>query len=211
MIVGSEGGSVLFADVIHFGHGVHTPYLGHLDPAFQDAKSPHFLGRHWPPDTPEQSFKAVPVPPSLITPYFDPTVRFPLYQAALGDELIATHHWSFDSLKFSDIVGTRALLEILYLVPPMYHLNREAWPKRKDRILHHVNFWSPLHRQLSMAPLVNFEWLTENRQLQRTTFATAQREVTITVNFSDSEQSGFPPRSASVDGAIELETRTYMP
>ena len=50
MVVGSEGGSVLFADVIHFGHGVHTPYIGHLDPSFRDPQSPHYLGRHWPPD-----------------------------------------------------------------------------------------------------------------------------------------------------------------
>ena len=42
------------------------------------------LGRHWPPDTPEQSFKPIPSPPRLITPYFDPHVRLPLYQAAFG-------------------------------------------------------------------------------------------------------------------------------
>ncbi len=135
LVIGSEGGSVLFSDVIHFGHGLQTPYIGHLDPAFRDRKSPHFLGRYWPTDTPENAFKPVPVPPSLLSPYFDPRVLIPLYRAAVGDEIIATHHWSFDSLKLSGVAGVRQLLEILYQVPPMYHLNRETWLQRRDRIM----------------------------------------------------------------------------
>ncbi len=83
MVVGSEGGSILFADVIDFGHGVHTPYIGHLDPAFTNPASPSFLGRHWPPDLPELWFKPVPVPPGLKTPYFDPTVH-PLVSGRAG-------------------------------------------------------------------------------------------------------------------------------
>ena len=48
LVVGSEGGSALFSDVIHFGHGVHTPYIGHLDPAFRRVGDPSFLGRYFP-------------------------------------------------------------------------------------------------------------------------------------------------------------------
>ena len=161
MVVGSEGGSVLFSDVIHFGHGIQTPYIGHLDPAFRDKSSKSYLGRFWPSDTPDNSFKPAVVPPSLMTPYFDPTARIPLYQAALGDELIVNHHWSFDSLKLSDVKQTRELMEILYMVPPMYHLNREMWPKRRNEILKHLTFWSPLHRQLATAHLTAFDCLTQ--------------------------------------------------
>jgi len=209
MVVGSEGGSVLFSDVIHFGHGVHTPFIGHLAPAFRDPKSPYFLGRSWPSDSPDQSFKAVPLPPSLKTPYFDPTVRIPLYQAAVGDEVIATHHWSFDSLKFSDVKQTRELMEILYMVPPMYHLNREMWPKRRDEILHHLTFWGPLHRELATTPLTRFESLSADRLVQRTTFQTAKGDVFITVNFSQTEQQGLPPQSATVSGAVITAQRIY--
>lgn len=209
MVVGSEGGSVLFSDVIHFGHGVHTPYIGHLDPSFRDRQSPHFLGRHWPPDTPEQSFKPVPVPPSLKMPYFDPTVRIPLYQAALGDEVIATHHWSFDSFKFHDIEQTRELMEILYMVPPMYHLNRETWPKRRARILSHLAFWGPLHRELATTPLSGFACLSDDRLVQRTTFQTEKGDVTITVNFGGRSQAGCLPFSATVNGSITVPQRVY--
>jgi len=209
MVVGSEGGSVLFADVIHFGHGVHTPYIGHLHPGFRDRQSPHFLGRHWPPDTPAQSFKPVPVPPALKTPYFDPTVRIPLYQAALGDEVIVSHHWSFDSLKFVDIVQTRELLEILYMVPPLYHLNRETWPKRRDAILKHLAFWGPLHRELAAAPLIRVACLSADRLVQRTTFKTGGGEVSITVNFGEDSQAGYPALSATVAGPILARERVY--
>lgn len=209
MVVGSEGGSVLFSDVIHYGHGVHTPYIGHLDPAFRDRASPHFLGSHWPPDTPDISFKPVPVPKSLVTPYFDPTVRFPLYQAAIGDEVIATHHWSFDSMKFEDIEWTRELLEILYRVPPLYHLNRGSWPDRRERILKHLAFWGPLHREVATAPLLRFAYLSEDRQVQRATYQTATGEVSVTVNFGKSPHVDCPPRSAKVTGVASLRDKIY--
>jgi len=210
LVVGSEDGSVLFTDVIHFGHGVQTPYLGHLDPAFRDQDSPYFLGRHWPPDSPDLSFKAVPVPPSLTSPYFDPRVRLPLYQAALGDQVVVSHHWSFDSLKLSDVAADRELMEMLYLVPPMYHLNRETWPQRKDFITRHFSFWSPLHRVLATAPLVRFLWLSEDRLVQRTTFRHPSGDTTITVNFSTESRSGFPARSATVAGPIPLTQSIYQ-
>lgn len=209
MVVGSEGGSVLFSDVIHFGHGVHTPYIGHLDPSFRDRGSPHYLGRHWPPDTPEQSFKSVPIPPSLVVPYFDPTVRIPLYQAALGDEIIATHHWSFDSLKFENVKGTRELLEILYMVPPLYHINRETWPERREPILEYLAFWGPLHRELAPVPLTGFDYLSDDRLVQRTTFQTEEGEVKITVNFGGKSQKGYPAYSATVSGPISVSRRVY--
>jgi hypothetical protein len=209
LVVGSEGGSVLFADVIHFGHGIQTPYLGHLDPAMSDPQSPHFPGRYWPPDGPDHFFRTVPPPPALKVPYFDPTVRIPFYQAALHDELVTTHHWSFDSLKFSEVETIRELLDILYVVPPLYHLNRATWPQRRDRILKHLAFWGPLHRALATAPLTEFAYLSPDRRVQRTTFLTPNGEVTITVNFSRETHVHGPPYSATVRGALTLPQSVY--
>lgn len=209
LVVGSEDGSALFADVVHFGHGVQTPYLGHLAPELRDAKSPHFLGRHWPPDTPAQSFKAIPIVPSLVRPYFDPRSRIPLYQVALGDEVVVSHHWSFDSFKFSDVAATRELLEILYLLPPLYHINRETWPQRREQILRHIAFWSPLHRELATSRLTRFEWLSDDRLLQRATFQHRSGDVTFTINFSDAEQSKYPPLSATIAGPLPLRHSVY--
>jgi hypothetical protein len=61
--------------------------------------------------------------------FFDPRYRLPLHQTVFHDSVIATHHWSAASLKFTDQVQTNELLELLYNVPPMYHLNRAEWKK----------------------------------------------------------------------------------
>lgn len=209
LVVGSEGGSILFADVIHFGHGVQTPYIGHIDPALKDKGSPYFLGAHWPPDMPQSSFKPVPVTPALVTPYFDPARRIPLYRSALGDEVIATHHWSFDSFKFTNVAQVRELQEILYMVPPLYHVSRASWPARSDRILRHTRFWAPLHRELAAAPLTRFEWLTQDRKLQRTTFDTPRGSVSLTANFADHPLQGHPAYSVTVSGPISVRQTVY--
>jgi len=207
--IGSEEGTVLMADLVDFGHGVQTPFIGHLDPAFRDRKSPYFLGAYWPSDAPASFFKEVPVAPSVVRPYFDPRVRIPLYQAVLGDELIGTHHWSFDSLKFRDLAASRELMEILYMVPPLYHISRATWPERRDRIVRHVSFWAPLHRQLAPVRLTRFEWLSADRLLQRTTFRGRKGEVTITVNFAEELRESYPPLSATVAGTIDAAEKVY--
>jgi hypothetical protein len=124
--------------------------------------------------------------------------------------VIVSHHWSADSLKFSDVETTRALMEILYLVPPMYHLNFETWPQRRAKILSHVALWSPMHQQLATASLTNFEWLTEDRMVQRTTFATASGNVTITVNFSEQTRTDLPPLSATIGGPARVPKTLYL-
>ena len=127
----------------------------------------------------------------------------------MGDEVVTTHHWSFDSLKLSDVASTRALLEILYGVPPMYHLNREMWPKRKEKILRHLSFWAPLHEVIAPAELVGFEWLTTDRLVQRTSFQIHSQKVFVTVNFGDRERLGLPGKSAVVRGVASLMGRIY--
>jgi len=123
--------------------------------------------------------------------------------------MIVTHHWSFDSLKFGDIAATRELLEILYMVPPMYHLNRETWPKRREQILRHISFWGPIHQHLATAHLTRFEWLSPDRLLQRTTLHTDSGDVAITVNFSGSAISGFPQHSATLAGNLRVAQTVY--
>lgn len=210
LVLGSEGGSVLFADLIHFGHGPQTPYLGHLAAEFKDPASASFMGKYWPADAPAYFFKSIASPSSLITPYFDPSVRIPLYRAALGDEVIPSHHWCFDSFKLSDVASVRELMEILHMVPPMYHVNRGTWPQRKARILRHYRFWSPLHRQLATAPLVHYECLTVDRLVQRSTFQTPAGKVSLTVNFGTSDWQDFPMQSATVSGEIQVGLRVYQ-
>jgi hypothetical protein len=148
-----------------------TPVVGWGDPDLQKNKaSPYYLGTYWPSDGPQIMLKQVPLKPAYRTRYFDPRFWVPLYQTVFNDSLVATHHWGSGSLKFTDQAATTELLELLYDVPPLYHLNLDEFEKHKERIRAHYRFFSPLHKELALLPMTDFTWLTPDRLVQRTIF-----------------------------------------
>jgi len=191
LAIGSERGAAYAAPVIHFAHGMMTPVIGWGDPDLQkDKQSPYYLGAWWPPEGPGIMVKQVPLKPRCRTPYFDPRFRLPLYQTAFHDSLVTTHHWQYASLKFTDQLQTVELLELLYNVPPLYHLNLKELAKHKERIAAHYRFFSPLHRELATEPLTDFEWLSPDHLVQRTVFGDPSAPlrpggVEMVANFSE--------------------------
>jgi hypothetical protein len=181
-----------------------TPVFGWGDPVLKDMKSPYYLGQYWPPDEPKRFFLPVNVPPKYQRPFFTPTDRLPLYQTVFGDCLVTTHHRGGASRKFKDQVGTTELLELLYNVPPLYHLNWEHWGKQKKAIVRHFKFWSPIHRALSTKPLIGFRYLSKDRLVQRTTFAGPKGLVYLTANFDNTKRS--PQLGFEVDGRSVIVT-----
>ena len=91
------------------------------------------------------------------------------------------------------------LLELLYNVAPLYHLNLAELKKHGDRIKRHYDFFSPLHRELALEAMTDFEWLTPDRMVQRTTFADGTTIVAI-----------FPEKTVTVKDGNTHEVRTYM-
>jgi hypothetical protein len=114
--------------------------------------------------------KQVALPDDYRALYFDPRTRLPLFQAVFHDSVITTHHWSRPSLKFPNVAAVNELLELLYNVPPLYHLNPEELEKRGAALARHYRFFSPLHRQTGLLPLDDFSWLTPGHEVQRTVF-----------------------------------------
>jgi len=183
-VIGSEGCSTGVASTIHFAHGVMTPVIGWGDADLKDKSSKYFLGAYYPPTGPAVFFKPVPTKEKYHHIYFDPRFRLPLFETVFHDSVVATHHWSAASGKFSDEASTVELLELLYNVPPLYHLNRDEFTKRKAQIKKHHDFFSPLHREAGLLPLTDFEWLTKDRLVQRTTFGD---KIEMVANFTNSE------------------------
>ena len=122
-VIGTEGCSAGVAPAIHFAHGVMTPVIGWGDPDLSNKQSKYYLGAYYPPEEPQVFFKPVPLKEEHRYIYFEPRFRLPLFQTVFHDSVIATHHWSFASLKAQDQARTVELLELLYQVPPLYHLN----------------------------------------------------------------------------------------
>ena len=180
MVIGSEGGSAYAAGTIHFAHGMMSPVIGWGDPDMKDKASPYYIGGYWPPEAPAIHVKQVPLKERYFYLYYDPRFRLPLYQIVFHDSVVTTHHWGYSSLKFKNAIETVALLELLYNVPPLYHLNTARFSKHKDWIKRHYAFFSPLHRQIGGQAMTDFEWLTEDKLVQRTVFADT---VEIFANF----------------------------
>ncbi|MXV82731.1 hypothetical protein F4X88_08050 [Candidatus Poribacteria bacterium] len=170
MVVGSEGGAAYAAATLHFAHGMTTPVIGWGDPDMKEKTSPHYIGGYWPPEGPAIHIKQVPLKPNYLRLYYDPRFRLPLYQIVFHDSVVTTNHWHSGSLKFENAIETLALLEVLYNVPPLYHLNMAEFTKHKAWIQRHYAFFSPLHRQIGGQTMTEFEWLSDNKQVQRTEF-----------------------------------------
>jgi hypothetical protein len=181
-VVGSEGGSSYAAGTIHFAHGMMTPAFGWDDAEMKDRASKYFLGGYYPPNAPAIFFKQVPMKAEYRRAFADPRFRLPLYQTVFHDSVVTTHQWGSASLKFQDDDHARELLELLYDVPPLYHLNLAAWKKQHELIQHHYAFFSPLHRESALLAMTDFHWLTADRRVQRTTFGEELEQV---ANFGD--------------------------
>ena len=180
MVVGSEGGAAYSASTLHFAHGMTLPVIGWGDPDMKSKTSPYYVGGYWPPEGPAIHIKQVPLKPNYLYHYYDPRFRLPLYQIVFHDSVITTHHWGSGSLKFKNAIGTLALLELLYDVPPLYHLNIDEFSKHKAWIKRHYAFFSPLHKQIGGKVMTDFEWLSDDRLVQRTEFGDA---VELFANF----------------------------
>ena len=173
MVVGSEGGAAYAAATLHFAHGMMSPVIGWGDPDMTDKTSSYYIGGYWPPEAPAIHVKQVPLKPRYLYLYFEPSFRLPLYQIVFHDSVVTTSHWHSGSLKFENAVETLALLELLYNVPPLYHLNIARFSKHKEWIKQHYAFFSPLHRQIGGEAMTDFEWLRDDKQVQRTAFRDA--------------------------------------
>ncbi|AOB33978.1 hypothetical protein AKI39_23320 [Bordetella sp. H567] len=174
---GSEGGNAA-ADGILFAHGMQTPVIGWTDPDLQrNAGSPYFLGAWYPEDEPARFFKPVAAKPRHAAIHFDPAARLPLYQAVYHGAVITTHHWLFDNLKLRNVGRENTLVQLLYNVPPLFHLSAGTLPRRLPEIVRHDAFFRPLHERLATQALVEFSWLTADRRVQRTVFEDGTRLV----------------------------------
>lgn len=187
MVVGSEGGNDLASNVIAFAHGIETPVIKWSDPDMRKNKtSPYFLGAYWSPDgsIPERFSKSVPIKSLYKHIYMDPVYSLPLYKLVYNDSVITTHHWEWGSLKIKDEIGNRMLSELLYNVPPLYHLDGKTWEVNKKMTVSFVDIWSAFHKKAVTKPMTGFKILSKDRLVQSTEFG---EEMKVIVNYSNDE------------------------
>ena len=79
----------------------------------------------------------------------------------------------------AEITHTR-LKEILYNVPPLYHLDRNHWRQFKDVISSHIKVFSKTHSMAVVEEMSSFRWLSGDRLVQKTSFG---KSMEIIANF----------------------------
>ncbi|MGF1833189.1 glycoside hydrolase [Photobacterium sanguinicancri] len=205
VVLGSEDGNSLTTTGTAFAHGLETIGFGWTDKDMKSNKaSPYYLGRWYPDHKPDFFFKSAKVKEPYKTLLFAPQYRVPLYQAVFHDEVINSHHWHSDSLKFSNVQAERDLISMLYNTPAMVHLSRDeaksANSPRIKALKHYQEGYEPIHQQLWDKQLVDFKWLDNKGNIQQTRFSDGS---TITANFSDKlfkyRQTSLAPHTIIAD------------
>jgi len=216
LVIGSEGGSSYAAGVIHVAEGMFGPVFGWDDPDLRDRNSDYYLGQYYPPDGPKVFVKQVPMKEQYRYFYYDPRFRLPLYEIVFHDSVVTTHQWANGSLKYSNVLDTVALTELLYMVPPLYHINLDEFDRHREIMKRHYEFFSPLHRKVGFAQMTDFNWLSADRMLQRAVF---DDRVELVANFSQEsrryKEFEIPARSVlakwTEDGKVKTMTFTPNP
>ncbi|MCG9651068.1 glycoside hydrolase [Vibrio brasiliensis] len=190
VVLGSEDGNSLTTQGIAFAHGMETVGFGWTDKDMKNnRKSPYFLGAWFPNHKPDFFFKPAQVKQPYKNLFFSPQYKVPLYQIVFHDELINSHHWHTDSLKFSDVQIERDLTSMLYNTPSMVHLSRDEAERssapRIKALQHYQQGFLPIHKALWDKAMTGFKWLDEQGLLQQTTFSDGS---VIYANFSQTDK-----------------------
>ncbi len=173
---GSEDGNAATAQGVLFAHGMQTPVIGWGDRDMQQpGTADFFVGQWYPPEQPAVFFKPTRLKADYRRVHFAPASRLPLYQAVFHGSVITSHHWLFDNLKLSDVRVENELTQLLYNLPPLYHLSAASLDQRLPLIVRQDRFFRPLHERLATQALTAFDWLSEDRLVQQTTFADGTR------------------------------------
>ena len=178
LVLGSEDGNALTSKPLMFAHGIQSWGFGWEDPAMRkQAKSPYYLGKWWPDETPQVFFQPARLKPRYLKTVFNPADRLPLYQAVFHDSVINSHHWLLDNLKFPAIREERALLGLLYNTPPLVNLSRSTLKSRLPELIRLDAQFAPLHEALWDKALVEFRWRDGVGRVQETRFSDGSRLV----------------------------------
>lgn len=187
MVVGTEGGNDFAAGSVAFAHGLELQSFSWMDEDMKGNKeSEYYLGRYYSATggVPEKFGKPVPIKETYRLLFLDMRYQVPLYQLVYHDSMITSYHWDWSTLKIKGEEENRMLREMLYQVPPLYHLDLEIWEENKDVIVSHTKEWSQYHRRTAVMEMTDFKRISEDGLVQMTEYG---NKIRIIANFSNTD------------------------
>lgn len=121
--------------------------------------------------------------PSIIPNYMlNPRHRLPLWELVYHDCTVSYWYWGDSSNGCPELMPVRDLFNALYGLPPLYSLNVTQWTGLREEIAASYARATAVAQKVALLPMTAFEWLTEDRLVQRSVFG---ERYQVTVNFSD--------------------------
>ncbi len=166
-VVGSEGGNDLAAYTIAYAHGIELPTFSWVDKDMKNPNSEYYIGKYYSIDggVPEHFSKRIPIKDKLYKIYLDIKYDIPLYKLVYNDSIITTYHWDWSTFKIKNAVRDRMLREILYNIPPLYHIDLEEWKRYKEDIINHNKVWSEFSKKVITKEMTSFEYLSDDKNI----------------------------------------------
>jgi hypothetical protein len=112
----------------------------------------------------------------------DETRRIPLYQLAFHDFVGGTWVWRDTNYQSTPYAWKKDLFNILYGTMPMWHINRKLWTSHKTEMLASYQNITSVRRRIGFAEMTGHGWLSKDRSVQYTDWATGDRVI---VNFGN--------------------------
>jgi hypothetical protein len=176
------------------GHDASVPYVHYFEGMLS-------LGPYRVPDAGRDMQRILTEVPERVAKFqLGEKYRLPLWELVFHDCVVAQWYWGDYNNKLLPLWPKRDLFNLLYGTPPMFMFSRQFWNEHKQEFARSYQTICPTVRQVGYAEMLNHEFLTQDREVQRTTFANG---VTITVNF------GATPFSLT-DGAIVPPMRSLV-
>lgn len=167
LVCGTEIGCEDVAATVHYNEGMMSP------PPYRAYDSGRRMTHLYYGDD---------VPENIVKYMLNPVCRVPLWEMVFHGSVQSYFYWGDSQNCCPELMEQRDKLCVLYGVPPIYSLCETDWDNLKDDILASYQRTVPAARKVGYATLDSFEYLTEDRLVQRTKFSNG---VEITVNFSD--------------------------
>lgn len=204
LVIGSEGGNDYAASTIAFAHGIELKSFSWMDDDMKRNKdSEYYVGKFYNPagGVTLNFSKRVPLKGKYYTLFVDPRYDVPLYKLVYNDSVITSYHWDWSTFKIKGATGERMLREVLYNVPPLYHLDAAEWEKYGADIARHQAVWSDFSSQAVTREMTDFEYLADDGSVQKTCYGDS---LTAVANFSDAPypygQIEIPAGSVLIQG-----------
>ena len=165
LIVGSEMGVDWAAPVVSYIEGMLSPV------AYRHPEAGYLMSGMEPTE-------------NTLNFQLNPAVRVPLWSLVYRDCAVAYWYWGDATNTFPELWPMRNAFNALYVTPPLYMIldDYEMYLEQRERIVETDQFLQPLFDAVGFAVMTDHQFLSADRQLQRSAF---ENGVEVVVNFSD--------------------------